>query len=277
VWHSSLPPRIVSDRILLFIPCFNCAPQVGRVLRQLQGAVGPQMAEVLVLDNGSADGTVDAAIETCRTIASPPIIVARNQDNYHLGGSHKAAFAYAEAGGFSHVIVLHGDDQGRLDDIAGILERGAHHRHAACLGARFMRGSRVAGYSRFRHLGNLGFNLLFSSIAGRRIRDLGSGLNLFGRAVFTDPAVLRASDDLRFNIYLLLSLIDRRLPFTYFPISWREEDQTSNVRLYGQALRTLGIAWAYCVRRRHFRTADHRDRPVAEYGFDIVWRSIAYA
>lgn len=246
------------------------------MLLQLQGAVGSQMAEVLVLDNGSADSTVDAAIETSRAITSPPITVAQNHDNYQLGGSHKAAFAYAEAGGFSHVIVLHGDDQGRLDDIAEILERGAHHRHAACLGARFMPGSRVEGYSRFRHLGNLGFNLLFSTVAGRRIYDLGSGLNLFGRTVFTDPAVLRTSDDLRFNIYLLLSLIDRRLPLAYFPISWREEDQTSNVRLYRQALRTLGIAWAYCVRRRHFRTADHRDRPVDEYGFNIVWRSIAH-
>jgi len=31
------------------------------------------------------------------------------------------------------------------------------------------------------------FNLLFTLVSGRRVHDLGSGLNLFGAAVFADP------------------------------------------------------------------------------------------
>jgi glycosyltransferase involved in cell wall biosynthesis len=267
----------MSDRILLFIPCFNCEAQIGRVLNQLHGRVGARIAEVLVLDNGSTDGTQARAVEAASEVTAAPVTVARNHENFHLGGSHKAAFAYATAGGFTHVIVLHGDDQGRLDDIAEVLERGDHHRYDACLGARFMAGSNLQGYSRFRQFGNLAFNLVFSLVAGRAIRDLGSGLNIFGRAIFTDAAVLRASDDLRFNVYLLLGLIDRRLRLMYFPISWRETDQTSNVRLFRQAARTLEIAWDYGARRRHFRTADHRERPVHDYGFAIVARNGSHA
>ena len=266
----------MTDRILLFIPCFNCAPQIGRVLRQLRGDVVAHIAEVLVLDNGSRDSTVDEARQAAAALDGPPIVIARNRSNYHLGGSHKAAFAYAAERGFSHVLVLHGDDQGRLDDILPVLERRQHHAHDACLGARFMPGSRLVGYSLVRRLGNGAFNLIFTALTGRRVRDLGSGLNLFGRAVFTDPQVARCSDDLRFNVFLLLGLIDRRYRLMFFPISWREEDQISNVRLVSQSLRTLGIAWDYLARRRHFRSADHRDRPVAEYAFDVLSQARAH-
>ena len=259
----------MSERILLFIPCFNCALQIGRVLAQLDGQVGGWVAQTLVLDNGSTDGTLERAREAACGLRRP-VVIGRNRANYHLGGSHKAAFAYAAANGFSHVIVLHGDDQGRLDDVAPVLARGDHLMHDACLGARFMPGSTLRGYSAVRRAGNAAFNLIFSTISGRVVRDLGSGLNVFNRAVFADPAVVRTSDDLRFNVYLLLGLIDSGRSLSFFPISWREEDQVSNVRLVSQSTRTLAIAWEYLARRRSFRTADHRDHPVESYAFDVV-------
>jgi glycosyltransferase involved in cell wall biosynthesis len=261
----------MSERILLFIPCYNCAPQIGRVLAQLRRPVGGRIAQTLVLDNGSTDGTLEHATAAA-ACAGRPIMIGRNRGNYHLGGSHKSAFAYAAEHGFSHVIVLHGDDQGRLDDVAKVLDRDDHLRHDACLGARFMPGSRLEGYSAVRRAGNAVFNLLFGLVSGRAVRDLGSGLNVFNRAVFTDPQVLRAADDLRFNIYVLLGLIDGGRSMMFFPISWREQDQVSNVRLVSQSWRTLAIAWDYLTRRAAFRTADHRDTVVDAYGFDVVAR-----
>jgi glycosyltransferase involved in cell wall biosynthesis len=260
----------MSEKILLLIPCYNCAPQIGRVLAQLNGAVATRIAEVIVLDNRSADATLEQACAAAVGWARPLVVVARNHENYHLGGSHKAAFAYAAQNNFTHVAVLHGDDQARLDDLAPVLERGDHLRHDACLGARFMPGARLEGYSPLRRAGNGAFNLLFSLASGRIVRDLGSGLNLFSRRVFADPRMLRASDDLRFNVFLLLDLIDGGRRFSWFPISWREEDQVSNVRLFGQARRTLAIAWQYLCRRERYRTEDHRDRPFERYAFDVI-------
>lgn len=263
------------DRILLFIPCYNCAPQIGRVLARLQDVDPALIDEVLVLDNRSADDTIDRAKHAAASLTQFSVTIARNRANYGLGGSHKAAFAYAERGGFSHVAVLHGDDQGALSDLLPLIADGAHHRHDALLGARFGPGARLQGYSLIRTLGNRAFNLLFSIASGRRVSDLGSGLNLFSHAIFTDPAITRASDDLRFNVYLLLHLIDRRRDICFFPISWREADQVSNVRLVSQALRTLGVAWSYATDRQGFRARDHRDQPVEEYEFDIVWSNHA--
>jgi glycosyltransferase involved in cell wall biosynthesis len=260
----------MTDRILVFIPCYNCERQIGRVLRQFRDVPPNTFEEILILDNGSRDGTVGAAIDALPTITGARTVVARNRQNYSLGGSHKATFAYAEARAFTHVVVLHGDDQGRIHDVLPLLSSGAHRTHDACLGARFMAGSSIRGYSAFRRLGNRVFNLIFQIVLRRRVSDLGSGLNVFGRAVFARELTARLPDDLYFNPYLLVTLIDRGLRVTFFPISWREDDQVSNVRMASQALRTLGAAREYAMDRRFLRTGEHRRVPRDEYVFDVI-------
>ena len=259
------------DKILVFVPCYNCAPQIGRVLRQFTGPIVSFIDEVLVLDNGSRDGTVDAAIAAAPDAGVRSVRVARNRANYNLGGSHKAAFAYASANGFTHVLILHGDDQGSVADIVPVLTDGSHRTHDACLGSRFARGSTLKGYSAFRVFGNHVFNALFSIGSFRRVLDLGSGLNIVGYRVFTDPAIRSYADDLRFNVYLLLGLFDAQRKVMFFPISWREDDQVSNVKMTSQALRTLTILRDYSLRRRMFRSTDHRDTKHERYEFDVVF------
>lgn len=257
-------------KILVFIPCYNCAPQIGRVLRQFEGVPEGVFSEILVVDNQSRDGTLVAAKDVLPMLTCAPVTLVRNDENYNLGGSHKAAFAYALAHDFTHVLVLHGDDQGDLRDILPQIKAGRHLECDALLGARFMQGSKLTGYSRFRIFGNLVFNGLFSLVSGRMIYDLGSGLNIFARNLFADPAIIRHADDLRFNIYLLLHAIDSGKRLVFFPISWREDDQISNVRLFRQARMTLAIAALYFFRRARFRHNDHRAVPRERYTFSVV-------
>jgi len=260
----------MTDRILVFVPCYNCEGQIGRVLTQFHGAVATLIDEILVLDNGSRDATVDRAIIGAENAQVSRVTIARNRENYNLGGSHKAAYRYATEHGFSHVVTLHGDDQGNICDLLPVLERGDHRRLDACMGARFARGAQLKGYSAHRILGNRVFNLLFSAASLRWIEDLGSGLNILARAAFADPALLRLPDDLHFNPYLLLDMIDRQQRVGFFPISWREDDQVSNVKMMSQAFETLGAAVDFAVRRTHFRNSDYRRVRHRNYAFDEI-------
>jgi dolichol-phosphate mannosyltransferase len=260
----------VTDKILLFIPCYNCAPQIGRVLSGVKGEVARHIDEVLVLDNGSRDGTVDAAIAAASKVKAKRVIVARNRDNYNLGGSHKAAYAYAGKHGFTHVVTLHGDDQGDVRDLLPLFKSGAHRKNDACMGARFMAGSKAENYSLIRVVGNRVFNLVFSVAARKRIFDLGSGLNLLARPAFLDPAIKRLPDDLYFNPYLLLDLIGSGKSVAFFPISWREDDQVSNVKMVSQALRTLSAPLLFTFAHKRFRKMDFRRRKRRQYRFDAI-------
>lgn len=267
-WEEKL-----SDKILVFIPCYNCASQIPRVLGQFDESAASYFSEILLLDNGSRDKTLDAAIDAARYVRGIQVTIGKNHANYNLGGSHKAAFQYASENGFSHVAVLHGDDQGNILDLLPVLRDGKHQLHDACLGARFMAGSRLLGYSAFRILGNRVFNLIFTSGTRTAIKDLGSGLNIFGQSVIQDQQVLKYADDLRFNIYLLLGMLDKKLSIEYFPISWREDDQVSNVRMTSQALQTLQLLWQSLTEKKQFWLNDHRAIRHQAYEFDVVYAS----
>jgi dolichol-phosphate mannosyltransferase len=260
----------VTGRILVFVPCYNCEPQIGRVLDQFRDVPNGLFDELLIVDNQSRDNTVDAARLAMQRVVGLRVLLVRNEENYGLGGSHKAAFAYAEREGFSHVVVLHGDDQGSVADLLPLILAGDHLRTDACLGARFMPGSRLVGYSTFRRLGNHVFNALFSVAVADRIRDLGSGLNVFARTVYAGDVLLGFPDDLRFNVHLLLSLYARRLRLRFFPISWRETDQITNVKMVSQALRTLRAAIAYRIDPRKALATDHRPRARDAYHFEVL-------
>ena len=261
----------MTDRILVFIPAYNCERQIPRVLASFaDGEVAARFSEVLVLDNGSRDRTVAAAIEAAQRLQHIDVKVARNLANYGLGGSHKSAFSYALRAGFTHVVVLHGDDQGSIRDILPLLSDNRHLAYDCCLGARFMKGSSLKGYSLFRIFGNLVFNCIYSLAARRRISDLGSGLNMYATNFLRDEFYKKYTDGLHFNCCLLLGALARHGRIIFFPISWREDDQVSNVRLFRQARQTLELALGYAFNRKNFFAAEHREQPRDAYWFNVV-------
>jgi len=260
-------------RILVFIPAYRCEAQITRVIDQFDARVSSWIDTVLVVDNRSPDNTLEAAIARGREkVTGCNFIAWRNNDNYGLGGSHKAAFRYAIEQGFDYLVVLHGDDQADIHDLIPQLEAGAHAQADCLLGARFMPGSRLKGYSWFRTFGNRVYNALFSLVAMRRIYDLGSGLNMYRLAAFRDFYYKPFPDDLTFNYAMLLASYDRRQQVRFFPISWREDDQVSNVRLFRQAFKVLGILGGYFLRRGRFLATDMRAKPFEAYTGQIQHR-----
>ena len=111
------------EKLLVFIPAYNCEKQVTRVLSQLlDQRIAPWVGECIVVNNRSADGTEAAVQDWMARHPDAPVRLLRNDQNYGLGGSHKVAFGYAAAHGYEHLVVLHGDDQGAIVDLLPILE-----------------------------------------------------------------------------------------------------------------------------------------------------------
>lgn len=257
--------------VLLFIPSYNCAAQIGRVIAQLTPEVQDLLGEVLVVDNRSTDGGRDVAIAALREMGRVRARLVINVDNYGLGGSHKVAFLHALEQGYDHLIVLHGDDQGDIADIVPYLRDGSYRFVDALLGARFMPGSRLIGYSAMRRLGNRVFNGIYSAVAGVRIFDLGSGLNLYRVAALADRSWLRNADDLTFNYHMILRSIATGWKMRFFPLAWREEDQVSNVKLVRQSLRVLSLPAAYLLSRRAYLARNYATQPNGRYVSKLVY------
>lgn len=248
------------NRILLFVPAYNCARQLPRVVAQLDTEVVRHLADVVVVDNRSTDRTADVARAALEGLTGVRARLLRNDENLGLGGSHKVAIDLALAEGHSHLLVLHGDDQASVRDVLPLLSKGEHLQTDALLGARFARGATLEGYSALRTAGNHVFNVLFSIVARKRLTDLGSGLNVFSLEAFRRGGFHhRLADDLTFNYYLILAMAHRGWRLRFFPITWREEDQRSNVKMLSQSRRMLRLLAQAVLDREGFDRADHAE------------------
>ncbi|MNN00917.1 Undecaprenyl-phosphate mannosyltransferase [compost metagenome] len=256
--------------VLVFVPAYNCQKQIVRVLDQLERAwVVGAVSRVIVVDNQSTDQTAQAVAERIRARGDDYIQLLRNDANYGLGGSHKVAFQYAAQHGFDWLVVLHGDDQGSVVDFQAVIEEGGLQDVDAILGSRFMPGASAPGYSKFRIFGNAVFNLIYSVCLGRRIRDLGAGLNMYRVASLRPQQYVRYPDNLTFNCVMLCSQVINQDAIVFVPITWREDDQVSNVKLVRQSLQTLRIALNALFRRRAFPVAEHRQKNIPAYTWKV--------
>ncbi len=251
----------MSRRWLLFIPMYNCRPQITRTLGQLTPELQSRFGKVFVVDNGSDDGGPEAAIEfAAAELSGVEVQVVRNDNNLGLGGSHKVAFQHCLDGDFDGMFVFHGDDQGHLNDLVSEMDR--FPSQECVLGSRFMRGSRLVGYAPHRILANVVFNFIFSVISFRVLWDLGSGLNYYSRDFVARRLWEGCADDLTFNYHLILRTARiSGLSLAFVPISWREEDQVSNAKLFSHGFTMLGIIWSFLVRRGTFTSVDHSTAP----------------
>lgn len=261
----NITKEILKEKILLFIPCYNCENQIKRVLNQLDINVFKFISEVIVVDNISQDKTELVAREFAEFNPNLPIKILKNEDNYNLGGSHKVAFKYAQDKGFDYIIVLHGDDQATIQDLLPILENGTFKNYDCCLGSRFKKGSKLSGYSKFRTLGNIVFNKIFSLSLGTKIYDLGSGLNLYKVEILQNNFYFKFPDALTFNYCMIMATHLYKQKIMFFPISWREDDQRSNVKMMSQALTTISMLSRYVLFGKKFLESDFRTTKIDDY------------
>ncbi len=101
----------MSGGIAVLIPALNAAGSIAAVVRESRAILGP----VLVVDDGSFDGTGAAALDAGAAVIRHPV-------NRGKGAALKTGFAWAMENGFDGVITLDADGQHLPAEIAKIVE-----------------------------------------------------------------------------------------------------------------------------------------------------------
>lgn len=256
----------VMKKILLFIPIYNCKEQIIRVLEQIGSTVEKYIYEIIIIDNRSTDEGIEKILNYMKNNKKQvKIKIFVNDENYGLGGSHKVAFSYAQKNYFDYVVILHGDDQANINDIIPYLENKEYQNYDCFLGSRFMRESKLEGYSKFRTFGNKVYNILFSIFLRRKIYDLGSGLNCYKVEILKNKFYFHFPDNLLFNYCMILASDYYQHKIKFFPISWKEYDQVSNVKMTSQALKVLKYLFSFTIDRKQIKIKDFRSNIIEDY------------
>lgn len=239
---------------ILFIPCYNCEKQILRTLEKIPKNIGNYFSEILIINNCSTDNTYDVIKQFFKKYKFTDVDVnlINNIVNYGLGGSHKIAFRYAVDNKYDYICVFHGDDQTVIDNLLDIINSHNLKNYDVFLGSRFMRDSKLNGYSKIRIYGNVVFNLLFSIVLNRKIDDLGSGLNFYTTQILNTDFYKNFPDDLTFNYMMILAHKYYNHKIKFFPILWQESDQISNVKIIKQTINMLKILINYIFLKRKF-------------------------
>lgn len=145
------------------IPAYQAARSVGDVVRRTLAVV----PHLLVVDDGSSDGTADAARQAGARVVSHP-------RNLGKGAALRTAFADLFPRGFDAVVTLDADGQHLPEEIPLLLREGA------C--ADLVLGTRerlFEGMSRVRRLSNRLSSRAISLVAGQRLLDAQTGFRLY--------------------------------------------------------------------------------------------------
>jgi glycosyltransferase involved in cell wall biosynthesis len=160
------PPRTGAP-VAIVIPAYNEEPTVAEVISEIPGQAGGMAAEVIVVVDGSRDGTAARAAGAGALVCDVPV-------NRGQGAALKLGYWLARARGAQMIVTIDADGQYEPEEIDRLLE--------PILGGRadFVSGSRRLGAElttdRVRHLGVIVFGALISVLVRHRITDPACGL-----------------------------------------------------------------------------------------------------
>jgi glycosyltransferase involved in cell wall biosynthesis len=162
-----------NPKILIIIPAYNEAGSIGPVLRDL-GASGPE-AEVLVINDGSSDGTSSAVR------GFPWVKLIELPVNLGIGGAVQTGFLYALNDGHDIALQFDGDGQHLASEIPKLIAPLLSGEADVSIGSRFLAGPHRYRTTFFRRLGMKLIQYLNTCLIGQRITDNTSGFRAYNR------------------------------------------------------------------------------------------------
>ncbi len=151
-------------KVVAVVPALNERETIADVVR---GAL-PHVASVLVVDDGSTDGTGDAARAAGADVLTMP-------SNAGKGSAVRAGLEQLRGTGTTHVLLMDGDLQHRPDEIPRLIDAGRSTGAALVVGERvFQRAAMPAS----RYWANVLGSRLLSSLLGVPLNDTQSGFRL---------------------------------------------------------------------------------------------------
>ena len=162
-----------APRVLVVVPAHDEEDSLPSTLAEVRGKAPG--VDVLVVDDGSRDGTSRAARE-----AGVPVV--RHPVNLGVGGALQTGFQWGYARGYDVVVQLDADGQHDPAYLAVLLAPVLAGRADVSIGSRFVTS---AGYRApwNRRLGMLLFSGIVRLALGRPIADTTSGFRAYNRAV----------------------------------------------------------------------------------------------
>ncbi|MCA1822680.1 MAG: polyprenol monophosphomannose synthase [Mycobacteriales bacterium] len=244
---------VSAERVLVCIPTYNERENLEAIVARVRAAVS--LVDVLVIDDGSPDGTGKLADEIARR--DEQVHVMHRDAKAGLGAAYIAGFRWGRTQGYDVIVEMDADGSHQPEELPRLF---AALRDAdVVLGSRWVPGGEVRNWPRSRRLLSQGGNRYTRVALGLPLADATGGFRAY-RANVLDALPLEtvASQGYCFQVDLVWQAWRRGFAVTEVPITFieRERGESKMSRaIVAEALWRV-TAWALTSRRvRHPRPA----------------------
>ena len=151
---------------LVVIPTYNEAQSIGELLSSLK----PLDCDVLVIDDGSPDGTASI-------IRMHGIEVIEREGKQGLGSAYRTGFSIALQRGYTYVIQMDADGSHQVSDLQKMMEWIGSAD--VLIGSRYVKDGGVANWSKFRENLSKSANTYANILLSLGIKDTTSGFRIY--------------------------------------------------------------------------------------------------
>lgn len=240
-----------SETIAILIPAFEAAATIGRVVRAARAAC-PAPADLLVVDDGSSDGTAEAARSGGAPVVSHP-------SNMGKGAALATGMGILTSRGARAIITLDADGQHDPVEIPRFVSAWREMRADLIVGARLDGFEAMAPLRRF---GNRFSTKAVRLFGGPDLPDTQCGFRLYSRRLLEQVPFRRRAYDAEAEILMLAS----RRGFRIAPLRISSPDPdgraSSHYRPWLDTYRMCRtvVLCSLSARRRARRTAERSRR-----------------
>lgn len=241
--ESDRPPRR-AHKIIAVMPAYNAERTLAATLADMPpGCVD----EVILVDDGSKDRTVELAREMGLTVIVHP-------QNRGYGGNQKTCYAEALQRGADIVVMIHPDyqyDSRVIPHAVGFIEADICD---VVLGSRIRSRAEAlkGGMPVYKYLANRFLTSVENIALGQNLGDFHSGFRVYRREVLERIPYEGNSDDFVFDTQFLVQAVRLGYRLGDVPVPVRYFDEASSInfrRSLRYGLLTLGVVGQYWLDR----------------------------
>lgn len=200
----------MKHKIIVFLPAHNEEATIAEVIAQVPRQIAHYDVEVLVIDDGSSDRTVEVA-----SAAGADHIVSF-ANNRGLGAAVREGLRVSDQLGAELALMIDADNEYPASHIPQVLAPIIANEADYTMGSRFS-GPRH-NMRIHRRIGNYLFTLLQSVLLHRWISDGQSGMRGFSRAAMRDAEIIH---DYNYAQVLTINLLRKGYRLVEVPIPYR--------------------------------------------------------
>jgi dolichol-phosphate mannosyltransferase len=225
-------------KALIIIPTYNEIKNVKRIVEMVLAV--SEIAEVLVVDDNSPDGTGQAADKMAK--GNPRVHVMHRRGKMGLGSAYIEGFRYALDKGYDYIFEMDADFSHDPAEIPNFLE--AVKDYDVVIGSRYIDGIRILNWPLKRLMLSYFASVYARMITGLKLYDTTGGYKCFRREVLEKLDLSRIhSDGYSFQIEMNFLCQKKGFRLKEIPIIFSDRRHGTSKMNKGIIIEALAVVW----------------------------------